>query len=83
MHYDLEDLWHYEEIPRLLYGFYRYTQRHQEHPFSKQASLGYLNGNLRRGFAARQYLRQRNRQSRELSQGSLENIISSENLSDD
>ena len=83
MRYDVEDWWYYEEIPRLLYGFYRHTQRHQGHPFSKQAFLGYLNGNLRRGFAANQYLRQRNRQSRELSQGSLENIPSSENLSED
>src|SRR5664279_4026647 len=58
---------YYQRIPRLLYGFYRYTQRHQGYPFSKQAFLGYLDGNLRRGFAANQYLRQRNRQSRELS----------------
>jgi hypothetical protein len=83
MRYDVEDWWYYEEIPRLLYGFYRYTQRHPGHPFSKQAFLGYLNGNLRRGYAANQYLRQRNRQSRELSQGSLQNIPSSENLSED
>jgi hypothetical protein len=83
MHYDLEDWWYYEEIQRLLYGFYRYTQRHQGHPFSKQAFLGYLDGNLRWGYAAKQFLRQRNRQSRELYQGSLENTPSSENLSGD
>jgi hypothetical protein len=81
--HEVEDWWYYEEIPRLLYGFYRYTQRHPGHPFSKQAFLGYLNGNLRRGYAANQYLRQRNRQSRELSQGSLESIPSSENFAAD
>ena len=42
MHHDLEDWWYYEEIPRLLYGFYRYTQQHPGHPFSKHAFLHYL-----------------------------------------
>jgi hypothetical protein len=83
MQHDLEDWRYYEEIPRLLYGFFRYTQRHEGHPFSRQAFLGYLNDNLRRGFAAKQYLRRRNLHSRELPQRSLENIPSSENLSGD
>lgn len=56
---EVAEWWAYEEVPRLLYRFYHYTEKNPNHPFSRNGLLKYLAANIARGYAVVQFLRQK------------------------